>query len=70
MIELISDLIEETLEDDWKTRVVVLLGGAGVVLLEELDEKDSELVAIDPLQSPAQGWRSGPSSKSMPGHEA
>jgi hypothetical protein len=38
----VSDLVEETPEDDRETRIVVLFGSTGPVLLEELDEKDSE----------------------------
>ncbi len=51
----VSDLVEETSEDDRETRIVVLFGSAGPVLLEELDEKDSELAAVGPLQNPVQG---------------
>lgn len=54
MIEAIADLVEETPEDIWGTRIVVLVGGAGPVVLEELDEKDSELAAVGPLQNPDQ----------------
>lgn len=70
MIDPVSDLVEETSEDDRETRIVVLFDSAGPVLLEELDEKDSELAAVGPLQSPAQRWRSGSTSKPMTGHEA
>ena len=38
----VSDLVEETPEDNRETRIVVLFGSAGPVLLEELDEKYSE----------------------------
>lgn len=42
VIDPVSDLVEETPEDDREARIVVLFGRAGPVLLEELDEKDSE----------------------------
>jgi hypothetical protein len=54
VIELIPGLVEEMPEDDRETRIVMLFGGTGPVLLEELDEKDSELAAVGPLQNPDQ----------------
>lgn len=49
VVNFIPDLVEETSEDDRDTQIVVLFGGAGPGLLEELDEKDSELAAASPL---------------------